>query len=61
MKKICILLTSCLLLTGLSYAGNGGGTDSTGVGKAKEKKKKPAVMNCPGKTCSKQNSSSSKN
>ena len=50
MKKLCVFLTAALLVSGLSFAGDGGD-------KGKDKKKKPQTMNnCPGKQCGKKQS-----
>ncbi|HZE84718.1 MAG TPA: hypothetical protein VE035_10425 [Puia sp.] len=47
MKKILVLATAAFLVSGVSFAYNGGD-------KGKEKGKKSCTKSCPGKQCGKQ-------
>ncbi|MHA4808200.1 hypothetical protein ACX0G9_08830 [Flavitalea flava] len=50
MKKIMILATAAFLITGVSFAGNGG---DKGKSKDKGKKSQTCTKGCPGKECGK--------
>jgi hypothetical protein len=52
MKKIYLLLVASFLLSGVGFAGNGGGKD-----KAKKPKSASTVNACPGKQCNKKKGS----